>query len=865
MTQRAGRRPWRTRLAAFARRRKESLQTRGAGAQLLIPVTEAVESWSAEGFGIMARRVRRRLFGAQRFTAVVLAHVQAVSAGRVSPTCPPMTASDGVSIVIPVLNNARLTMQCLRSIVEHTPAGQFEVIVVDNGSNPETRNALAGVPGLRVIRNERNLGFVEACNQGSRAARGTDVVFLNNDTVVLPGWLEALRRAIQTDPRNGAVGAMLVYPDGRLQEAGGVIWSDGSGWNYGRNQDPDAPEYNFVREVDYCSGACLMVRRDVFASLGGFDEHYAPAYYEDVDLCFRLREHGYRVLFEPRARVVHFEGATAGTNVSSGLKQYQIVNQRKFVERHRTALSRQLPMSPHMVKVAADRRRGRRVVVIDHLVPRHEEDAGSLRMTALLQILVDLEFVVTFIPDNLDRVEPYTSELQQRGIEVLYGAEPIIPYLQQAMDQTDVAILCRAPFAHKYLQTLQSPAERPFIIFDTVDLHYLREERQAALSGDPTLALQAQQTRNIELAVANGSDLVWVTSDYEVEVLREAGVSSPVEVVPLVHCARARPRGAIGRRDLLFVGGFLHAPNGDAVKYFVREIFPLIRLQLPGVRFLVAGSNMPQEIRDLESQDVVPLGFVKDIDRLFEEVRLSVAPLRYGAGVKGKISHSLAHGVPVVTTPIGAEGMPLLDGEHLLVGRTPEEFAAHVVRLYRDDGLWELLSQNGRDRIEATFGHTAVRTRVRRLLADVGRRPGLGAPEASALDVAYAGGFFEEEGEGEHAWRWMGPEGRVCLRNTSRAMVLSVAAVLPPATAVRATVRLFLDHELLDTITGEESIERSYEVSCDGRRARILQLRIQVDTPFVPAEIDPRSLDHRKLGLILRPIGWRAATPFRGS
>jgi GT2 family glycosyltransferase len=250
------------------------------------------------------------------------------------------------SIIVPVYNNVRYTEQCLAEIGRTLPHNfSGEIIVVDDASMDDTPAVLKRCaerdPRIKVIRNSQNSGFIRTCNRGAEAASGEILVFLNNDTLPLPGWLPPLLRTLRDKPNAGAVGGKLVYPDGRLQEAGGVIFSDGSGLNFGRNEDADDPVYNFLREVDYCSGALLATRRTLFLELGGFDLRFEPAYYEDTDYCFTLRRHGYRVYYQPESAIVHFEGATSGTDPQSGVKRYQIVNQSKFVEKWREALERQ--------------------------------------------------------------------------------------------------------------------------------------------------------------------------------------------------------------------------------------------------------------------------------------------------------------------------------------------------------------------------------------------------------------------------------------------------------------------------------------------------------------------------------------------
>ena len=252
--------------------------------------------------------------------------------------CIHLPDSPTVSVIIPAYNHLEHTLNCLRSIAAQPSRVQAEIIVVDDSSSDDTQTTLPQIAGLRYLRNVENLGFIGACNAGAQAARGEFLVFLNNDTAVQPGWLDALINTFSTHADVGLVGAKLIYPDGRLQEAGGIVFADASGWNYGRFGDPSAPEYNFVREADYCSGAAIAVPAALFDEFGGFDRHYAPAYYEDTDLAMKVWAKGLRVLYQPAASVVHFEGISSGTDTTSGVKAYQVVNQQKFLERWRERL-----------------------------------------------------------------------------------------------------------------------------------------------------------------------------------------------------------------------------------------------------------------------------------------------------------------------------------------------------------------------------------------------------------------------------------------------------------------------------------------------------------------------------------------------
>jgi GT2 family glycosyltransferase len=627
-------------------------------------------------------------------------------------TVPAMSDPGGVSIVIPVFNQAPDTYRCLQALIAHTPAGQYEVIVVDNASTDETSKVLAHVQGLRVLTNSTNLGVVDANNQGAAEARGEFLLFLNNDTRVRDGWLPAMLQTLTADPMVGAVGAQLIYPDGRLQEAGAIVWNDGTGRNYGRGDNPELPQYQYQRPVDYCSGACLLVRRSLFEQLGGFDRQFAPAYYEDVDLCFGLRQLGYQVVYQPKARVIHVEGATAGTDPASGFKRFQEINRSTFQKKHAEVLRQQQPDRAGHTFLARDRRRGRRILVIDHMVPRFDHDAGSMRIMAMLRILSELGHAVTFLPDYLDAVEPYTEVLQQLGVEVLYGSFSIADYLAEHLGDFDLAILCRARIAIKHQASILAHRNRPPIVFDTVDLHYLREQRLAELMKDAVVMHTAALMKRTELHLARASDMVWVTSPYEVEVLRKENDALRVEVIPLVDTVRATTAGFEDRRDLVFVGGCLHPPNEDAVLHFVNRILPLIRTRLPAARFLVVGPHPSLAVRALASDSIVVTGHVKDLAAVLDRARVMVAPLRYGAGLKGKITHSLANGLPVVTTSVGAEGMLVEDRTHLLIADSEQAFAERVVELYEDAHLWARLSKAGAAHVDTHFGYETVKRKL---------------------------------------------------------------------------------------------------------------------------------------------------------
>jgi len=634
--------------------------------------------------------------------------------------CFPQHEHVDVSIVIPVFNQLEYTRACLASLQAVQEQPRFEVIVVDDCSTDGTTEVIPQIPGVVYLRNDSNSGFIASCNAGGKTARGKYLVFLNNDTLVKPGWLTALLDTFKEERRAGIVGSKLLYPDGRLQEAGGIIWQDASGWNYGKFDDPSKPEYNYLRDVDYCSAAALMVPKALFESAGGFDSRYAPGYYEDTDLAFKVRQAGYRVLYQPLSEVIHHEGATGGTDISTGAKKHQEINRSTFAEMWSDELAKR-PANGDVTFLQQPRTpSGKNILVIDHHLPMPDRDSGSLRMFQILKILYRLGHRVTFLPDNLADMPPYTGELQKRGIQVVHH-----PYVKRVRDYLishgpmfDVVVLSRCDFARKHVADVRLHAPQSRIIFDTVDLHYLREQREAQLTQDPDVRRKAQERQQLEDYLIKETDETWVVSPIEQQMLQENWPHKSIQVVSnIVDVTRSVTPFSL-RRDWLFIGGFQHRPNIDAVLFFVEEIYPLVRDHLPDAKFYIIGDKAPPEIVALASDRIIVAGLQPDVRSFFDSVRLSVAPLRFGAGIKGKINQSMAFGVPVVATSIAVEGMNLTDHENVLAADEPQDFARALIELYESEELWKRLSQNGINKTQELYSTDAARKQLEFLFSD---------------------------------------------------------------------------------------------------------------------------------------------------
>ncbi|MEO8100985.1 MAG: glycosyltransferase [Betaproteobacteria bacterium] len=634
-----------------------------------------------------------------------------------APLVIPSSETPRWSIIVPVYGQHKLTYTCLKSIADTCAGMAVEVIVADDCAPDPAREALAMVTGAHFFRNENNLGFLHNCNEAAKNARGEFLILLNNDTIVTGNWLDAMTAVFADDPKAGLVGVKLLFSDGKLQEAGGIVWRDGSASNYGRGQDPRRPEFNYRREVDYCSGACIMMRSTLWQQLGGFDERYAPAYYEDTDIAFRVREAGYRVIYQPHAEVVHFEGQTSGTDLTQGVKRHQVTNQRVFEERWRSTLAshRSHGISPHLER---DRGATRRVLVIDICLVMPDRDSGSLRMYEMLKVMRELGCRISFVADNGQHPEQYARLTQSLGVEVLHApfVTPLSAAITRYGDDFDVVVLSRALVAVKYVDLVKKRMPEAKLIFDTVDLHFLRQKREADIAGDAKLIRAADEMKAMELGIIAKADVSLVVSPYERSLLEIDAPRAHVQVLSNIHEPAPGPKPFAVRHGLVFIGGFRHAPNVDAMLWYATEVLPLLRARRIGIRTTVIGSDVPRNILQLAADDFLIAGYVPDVEPIFNEARIAIAPLRYGAGVKGKVNLAMQFGVPVVATSCSVEGMNLTAGEDVLVADDAAAFADAIEILYDDERLWSQLREGGLKNIRHWFSRDHARGVLKNLL-----------------------------------------------------------------------------------------------------------------------------------------------------
>ncbi|MBI3400181.1 MAG: glycosyltransferase [Acidobacteria bacterium] len=662
-----------------------------------------------------------------RTTSAETAHTQAARRalarflGRDARLTFPTQAAPVVSVILVIWNRADLTLQCLKALApQHDVA--FEVVIVDNASTDETTAMLSRVDGVNVIRHASNIGFTLAANIGAQTARGEFLFFLNNDAEITPGSLARLVETARRRPDAGAVGGKLVFPDGRLQEAGAIIWADGSCEAYGRGGDPTSPEFNFERDVDFCSAALLLTPRALFEQFGGFDERYQPAYYEDADYCVRLWTRGRAVVYQPSAVAVHHEfGSAVSTDASIELQR---ARRPLFVSKHGQWLASQSARDAGTIAARSHPHGLPSVVIIDDAVPEPGLGAGFPRAAALVRALVALGHHVTLYT-TASGAAASAARRAFPTIEIVAGGPAGLHAFLDAR-RGDRCVIVSRPHNMQYLKAAVGSDLSALgvpCVYDAEAVFALRVIGRRQLIGQPLAEAEARAQIDDECRLARGCAAVLVVSEAERALFESSGVTHAFRIAHAVRIAPT-PRPWRDRTSILFVGAFTaESPNEDAVRFFCGDVLPAVRAEGCDAPFVVAGARIPESLRSSADPVVTWRQGVEDLTPLYDDARVFVAPTRYAAGIPLKIVEAAARGVPVVCSMLVAGQLGWRSDEELIAADDPPAIARAIAGLFSDAGRWQRQREAALKRVAREYSVEAFRDEVARALHGAAPRP----------------------------------------------------------------------------------------------------------------------------------------------
>ncbi|WP_246856458.1 glycosyltransferase [Acetobacter vaccinii] len=654
------------------------------------------------------------------------------------------TGSPDLSVIMVAHNLFAMTLVALSSLRANY-AGGIQVILVDSGSTDGIRQIEKYVRGLDIVRFDGNIGFLLGCNAALEKVSSPITLYLNNDTELLPGAIANMLARFQSEPGTGAVGGKLIRTNGLLQEAGSIVWRDGSVQGYLRDQHPGVPEANFVRSVDYCAGAFLAVRTDALRQLGGFDTRYAPAYFEDTDLCLRVHAMGLDVVYDPAIVIMHYEYGTSG--LISGASMIAR-NQVLFRTTH-AAYLRSKSLKNDRMTIRARSCAGVRghILFVEDRMPCRFLGAGFARSNDIVHAMVELGYQVTIYPVFIsDDTRDEVCRAFPDRVEIMHGRDMagLEEFLKDRAGYYDTLWIARTHNIDRLAPILQNCADTLAgctIVLDTEAIATPREYARRVLYGQAGEQSEAEALRH-ELRHLFMVDQLVAVADYEKDVLKESGFQN-ISVLGHQQRVRGGQPGWAARQDILFLGA-LHdeqSPNMDSLRWFVAEVLPLLAPLLPeGVRVSICGYVGPDVDLSAFRQNpaITVLGRVDQVGPVYDRHRVFIAPTRYAAGIPFKLHEAAAHGLPSVVTDLLARQVGWTPGQDLLCAAAsdPQAFAQCVAQLYNDSAVWHRVRDNARERIQREHSPQDYRTRLAAILAPSGR---------SSLGGQQVGGFVVDD------------------------------------------------------------------------------------------------------------------------
>ena len=615
-----------------------------------------------------------------------------------------------VSIIIPESSDFIQTYKCINSILEAEKILNYEIILINETLSEEIKFLTKNNHKISVknfLNKDKDIeNFLKNFNNAVKISKGKYIFFLNDNTKVYKNWLSFLLNLIEKNEKIGIVGSKLIYPNGTLFEAGGIVWNDGEYTNFGKGENANMPEYNYIKEVDFVSGVSFIIKKSVWTKIGGFDEKFIKMYYGDIDLSFNLRKFGFKILYHPQSLVEYYgENYRRINNLSIKEKDNKI----KFKEKWKDELKNQF--NHDNIFMARDRSINKsRILVFDRYVPNFDKDAGGRFCFMYLNLFKEIGLQITFLGDNPEIIEPYTRILQQKGIEVLYGKayeeKKLIIWLKNNLKYFDYIYLQRPDVTIKYI-TIVKKYSFAKIFYFAHDLHYIRFEREFNITHNKMKLQISKFMRKIERKIFNMVDVIHIVGNYEFNILKEEYKNKIIRNIPL-YIYEKHPENIekdfSKRKNLLFVGGFDHSPNVDAILWFTKEIYPNVIKLFPNIILNIVSSKVPSIILNLQSKNIKILGYMTDekLHEIYQKCRIAIAPLRFGAGIKGKIIEAAYNQIPMVTTTIGGEG---IDNsiEAFIMENNSKKMAKLICELYMDYSKLKQMSDNGKILIEKFF------------------------------------------------------------------------------------------------------------------------------------------------------------------
>ena len=614
-----------------------------------------------------------------------------------------------ISVIMPVFNHAEYTYQCIESI-QRQEGVSYELIVLDNCSSDETQDLLARTSGVKVLREDVNLHFLLGSNKAACAAKGKYLLFVNSDTVLMPGAMRAALDVFQHEKNCGAVGGRLIHPDGRLQEAGSRLFNDGSAIGIGVADDPFSPMYSYQREVDFCSAAFLMTPRDLFFDFDSFDAAYEPAYYEDADYCVRLKEAGYASFFTPDAIVMHFEyGSSDGKQPAFHME----INRGIFVSKHHEFL-KSMPGSPESAAVSENtlRRSRGRIFVFDDMVPRKDLGQGLPRSLLVLNGLARHGFSVSLITLNqsgtVNREDYHDLDPHIRILEGI-GRDDIGRFLKANQEGFDYIFVSRPANLKAVSEGMVKASLKGSVplIYDAEAIFASREIGHREIE---TKLVFTEEEKDFvfeeEMKVVRSADLVLSLGKQDRLRFEKHGIFN-LQNLGFAVVPNPTPRSFCERKGFLTVGPMIEedTPNSDAVVWFNDNVRPIIAGRLGPDQMLLrlAGKLSAQNVMERLDSGLESLGVVADLYSVFNSHKVFVAATRFSAGVPLKVIEAASFGLPVVCTSLLLEQLGWEAERDLLVADTAEEFSEQCARLYIDESLWYRIRNTALDRVREEY------------------------------------------------------------------------------------------------------------------------------------------------------------------